>query len=216
MSKRFDEIWNSGDTDVIDTRSKPLGNMRIVCAFAASLFTTSIGARAMAEEHSERQAQIVNGELKVPFSSHKFSAYCFDTLKCRVLYNGRYDISDQGPSRALTDAIRKNLDASWLGIPNFPPPARVTWVAKDGTEHQADVDIAKIFEDQIVLYSQELDVYDVPLDRRFLDPGIVLVVDNRTINVYMKAMIPLLHPTIPDNQYSDFRKDLVLAFSQDY
>ena len=216
MSKRFDEIWNSGDTDVIDTRSKPLGNMRIVCAFAASLFMTSIGARAMAEEHSERQAQIVNGELKVPFSSHKFSAYCFDTLKCEVIYGRRYVAKHDEPSPPLTGDILKNLNGNWIGIANFPPPARVSWIAKDGTPLEAEVDLGEIFKDQYVIYSPDLDINDVAIDRYFPVPGIFLVVDDRTINVYMKAMVFLLHPRVPGNRYSNMRHDHVLAFTKSF
>ncbi|WP_143144582.1 hypothetical protein [Luteibacter sp. UNCMF366Tsu5.1] len=170
----------------------------------------------MAEEHSEREARIVNGELKVPFSSHNFSARCYDTLKCEVIYGRRYAAKFDKPSPPLTEAIRRSLDGSWGGIANFPPAARVSWVAKDGTPLEANVDVGEIFEDQYILYGPELDVSDVALDRHFPDPGIILVVDNRTISVYMRAMVFLRHPIVPSNPYSDMRHDVVLAFTRNF
>lgn len=190
--------------------------VRILRALIVFLTVAVLGGCVVSDENKIRKPEVVNGVLKIPFSSHNFSAACFDTLKCTVIYSRRYAVKMDGPSSSLTAAVRKNLDGAWAGIPNFPPPAHVIWTAKDGTDHEAHVDIATIFKDQHFFYAPDLDVHDVPLDRRFLDPGIVLVIENRTINVFMRAVIPLSHQAIAGNPYSNFRNDLVLAFSQDY
>lgn len=173
-------------------------------------------AKAMAGERRYTHPELSSGILRLPFSRHSFSARCFDTLKCQVLYANRYEVTEKEPSPPFTALIRKNLYAGTPGIENFPPPARVVWVSKDGASHEAEVDIGEIFKDQQILYSPELDVYDVPLDGDFDDPDIVLVVENRKISVYMRAHISLLHPRIAGNKFSDFRADLILAFARNY
>jgi len=41
-------------------------------------------------------------------------------------------------------------------------------------------------------------------------------VNDRTINVYMKAFVPTRVPQIPGNEYSHFRNELILAWSKTY
>jgi hypothetical protein len=49
-----------------------------------------------------------------------------------------------------------------------------------------------------------------------LEPEIILEVNDRTINVFMKARIPTKELQIPDNQHSRFRDDLILAYTRTY
>ena len=189
---------------------------RVARAVIASAVMANVGGSALADDNKPRNAEIVNGVLRIPFSSHDFSARCYDTLRCQVRYGKDYFKSYDTPSPPLTDAIKKNLDGTWGVIANFPPPAEVRWVAKDGTSHEARIDIGEIFKDQYVRYGPQLDVNEVRLDRVYDGPGIVLVVNSRNISVYMREHISLLRPLDPENPYSNFRSDLVLAFTQAY
>ncbi|MDM0052216.1 hypothetical protein [Variovorax sp. J22R115] len=49
-----------------------------------------------------------------------------------------------------------------------------------------------------------------------ITPAIILEVNDRTINVYMRAHISTKELQVPGNRYSDFRNDLIKAFSQTY
>ena len=60
---------------------------------------------------------------------------------------------------------------------------------------------------------------NVPLDQvlgDLGDPDIILEVNDRTINVYMRAFVPTRELQIPGNKYSGFRDDLILAWSRTY
>ena len=48
------------------------------------------------------------------------------------------------------------------------------------------------------------------------NPDILLEVNDRTINVYMRAFVPTRELQIPGNKYSRFRDDLILAWSKTY
>jgi hypothetical protein len=47
-------------------------------------------------------------------------------------------------------------------------------------------------------------------------PGIILEVNDRTINVYMKATLWTKEEQIPGNRHSHSRSDLIKVFSQSY
>lgn len=150
------------------------------------------------------------------FDRHNFGAYCYDTYGCKVLYNDRYvtsqDDDELRPSSASVGPDHlKNLVGGYLGIANFPPPAVVTWRSRDGTPHEAHIDIAEIFKDQIIRHN--LSPGDLPTETiATLDaPDIVLVVDDRTISVYMRATVYL--KDTPDRR-RERRDDMILAFSQ--
>ena len=47
-------------------------------------------------------------------------------------------------------------------------------------------------------------------------PGIILEVNDRTINVHMRAIIATKELQKAGNKHSDFRNDLIKVFSQSY
>ncbi|HEY0662721.1 MAG TPA: hypothetical protein VGD21_15540 [Lysobacter sp.] len=163
-----------------------------------------------------------NRDVSRPFTfdRHNFGAYCYDTYGCKVLYNDRYvtsqDDNELRPSSASVGPdYLKNLDGGYLGIANFPPPAVVTWRSKDGTPHEAHIDIGEIFKDRIIRHNVPRE--ELPTETTATAaPDIVLEVNDRTINVYMKAFVSTRSLQVPGNQYSDFRNDMILAFSQTY
>ena len=153
------------------------------------------------------------------FVRHSFGAYCYDTIGCKVLYAGfphgaSSDDEVSPPASSRGPDYRKHWNAGHLALPNFPPPAVVTWRSKDGTAHEAEVDIGEIFKDRLILHDVPRE--DIREGVSIHNPGIVLEVNDRTINVYMKARIPTNSLRTPGNPNSDFRNDPVLAWSRTY
>lgn len=156
---------------------------------------------------------IKNGKLIMPFFDHSFSASCYDTLACRVLYENSYVVNEEEPSGPLTPVIRKNLRGGW-GSLDFPSKAHVAWTSKDGEAHEEDIDLEEIFKSKLVLYSPELDVRDVNLHAYYRTPDIILVIENRSIYVYLKTLIPLIKPVDPRNIHSNARIEMVMAYTK--
>jgi len=159
----------------------------------------------------------VNPEWPLKFRAHYFGAHCFDTQHCEIMYRGFPHGADSGPSPSVASygrPLEKLLSAGRGPIPNFPPPAKVTWRSKDGTSHEAEIDIGEIFKDQLIRHNvAREDATDIPTSGM---PGIILEVNDRTINVYMRAIIATKELQKPGNPHSDFRNDLIKAFSKTY
>ena len=161
-------------------------------------------------------------EFPLKFVDHSFEPYCYNTLACTVVYNN-YDFNlldarkPHGPPRS-PDYRDHWWPASHGGISNFPFPAEVRWISLDGVAHEAKVDIGAIFKNERVLYKvSDSEIREGMFPQGLVaDPSIFLEVNNRTINVYMAAMIPTKTEQIPGNKYSDARTDLVLAWTHIY
>lgn len=151
------------------------------------------------------------------FVRHNFGATSYSTYGCKVVYNGFVHLSDDdqvlriSSARAHPDALKK-FSAGYLSVRNFPGPAKVTWRSADGDAHEAEVDIGEIFKDQKVLHNVAKEEVLGDLG----NPDILLEVNDRTINVYMRAFVPTRELQIPGNKYSGFRDDLILAWSKTY
>nr|WP_238135647.1 hypothetical protein [Xanthomonas fragariae] len=159
----------------------------------------------------------------IPFADHAFGAVCYDTYGCKVLYDGRYEAHDpddvkQISSASLGDGYPDNLDSHTIGIrnfPHFPSSAEVTWRSKDGQAHHALVDLDAIFKDKVILHHVPQDQLP-PILHADVSPHIILEVNDRTINVYMRAMVQTTVLQKPGNEYSNFRDDLILAYTKTY
>jgi hypothetical protein len=153
------------------------------------------------------------------FVDHDFEVHCYNTLRCRVVYNDSnfspYKAENEpSPAPSSPDYRDHWRFASNLGIRNFPPPAEVSWTSLDGVEHEAKVDIGTIFKDQRVLY--KVPDSEIP-DRSWGgEPGIILEVNDRTISVFMKAFIATKAEQVPGNKNSDFRADVIRAWANSY
>ncbi|MCM5657063.1 hypothetical protein NEH37_21675, partial [Xanthomonas hortorum pv. pelargonii] len=97
---------------------------------------------------------------------------------------------------------------------NFPPPIEISWRSKDGQAHNAKVDLEDIFHDRLIRHNVKRE--DIPEGISIGDPEIVLEVNDRTVNVYMKAFVPTKSRRNPSNANSDYRDELVLAWSKVY
>jgi hypothetical protein len=157
----------------------------------------------------------------IPFDRHNFDSYCFDTYGCNVRYAGLRTTTDPDDERRPSSASYGNRYPDLMGgagissIRNFPLPAEVRWRDKDGNPHEATVDIAAIFKDQVVLHKVPQEQLP-PILTAPVFPKIVLEVNDRTINVWMRAHVPTTVLQKPGNQYSDFRSDMILAYTQTY
>lgn len=182
---------------------------------------TSAHATANGISYGERvdrryvRPKVKDGALIMPFFDHNFGSACFDTLKCRVQYKNRYDTKEDEPTEPLTEAARGNLSGRWL-LDDLPSVARVIWESKDGVSHDESIDIGAIFRSRLIRYAGDMDVTEVNLDVPPASPDIILVVENRSIHVYMKAHISLLDPVDPNNRLTNFREDLVIAYTQEF
>ncbi|WP_369927399.1 hypothetical protein [Xanthomonas sp. NCPPB 2632] len=219
-----DEVLDVAAKEAEMLRLKELGMAGIVSMTAGCALVDEQGSgySATSWAHYSRKVErrhiapkIKNDKLIMPFVVHNFSSFCFDTIKCRVLYKNRYARNEGGPSGPLTDAIRENLSAGWITL-DKPSVAHVSWVSKNGDNHDAVIDLDEIFQDRLVRYSSKLNINDVDLEAYTSSPDIILVVEDRSIQVYMKAMIYLYEPRDPNNRFSDFRDDLVLVHTKNF
>ena len=106
------------------------------------------------------------------------------------------------------------LRAGHVGKRNFPPPAKVSWRSRDGVPHEAEVDIGEIFKDRVVRHNVPREDYREDLG--VADPDIVLEVNDRTINVYMRALIPTRAQQARGGASGYSRDELVLAWTKTY
>lgn len=157
----------------------------------------------------------------IPFDRHNFSAHCYDTYGCKVRYAGMWATkqSDEELRRSSTSLGEDYPSVMGGGgissIRNFPLPAEVSWRDKDGNPHEAKVDIAAIFKDQVVLHKVPQEQLP-PILTAPIFPKIILEVNSRTINVWMEAHVPTKDLQKPGNPYSRARNDLILAYSKTY
>ena len=148
------------------------------------------------------------------FKFHSFEGLCFDTLGCKIAYAG-LAVPNFGPNEKLPSfaewggekSLKLAGGGGHINIKNFPTPAKVRWRSKDGTSHSAEIDIGKIFKDERIIHHMPLHDFPRPNDPRSsaVDPTILLVVDDRTIKVYMLASL-----TIKNGDY------LTLVYSQTF
>jgi hypothetical protein len=153
------------------------------------------------------------------FVRHEFGVSTYSTYGCKVIYNNFMHVNEpddvlQISSASLGSKYPGNLEAHYSSVANFPPPAVVTWRSSDGEPHRAEIDIGEIFKDRLIRHNltreEILETASIP------HPGIILEVNDRTINVYMRARISTKELQIPGNRYSDYRDDLIKVFSHTY
>lgn len=164
------------------------------------------------------QMNIKPVEWPLRFNRHNFDARCFDTLECSVSYDG----FDFGTDKPTATSASKGPDylKGWtgsFGIHNFPPPAKLTWRSKDGSTHEAEIDIGDIFKDRLVRHNvPREEAADLPDGKYESQPSILLEVNDRTIRVYMRAMVYTKHLQRPESKLSNYRDDLVLVKTYTY
>ena len=172
----------------------------------------------MTSPHSQlNEGDVVRNTFPLKFKRHSFGSRCYNAIGCKVLYNNVFDshheeneVSPPPPSN-----YPNNLYAGMIAIENFPPPAVVTWRSLDGVAHEAKINIGEIFKDQRILHHVPED--QIPTETAaYDDANIILVVNDRTINVYMKTTIYLKKPRDPSNPRSNSVDETNLAYTRTY
>ncbi len=197
----------------------------LAAAVVAALFSTT-GCQGMAStaqdsppSASDAKPDNTVADWPLKFVQHNFGARCYATYECAVNYNRVWlNLGDENvlrPARADVhpDALR-NAMTGQIGIMNFPAPALVRWRSKDGTRLEAQVDIGEVFKDQLIRH--EVPREDIPEGVSIFNPDVLLVVEDRTISVFMRAFIPTKSLREPGSPNSDYRRDLKLAWSRTY
>ena len=151
------------------------------------------------------------------FKRHLFGAVCFDTRGCKVEYAGidHGNPNDTPPTTVHTpERYDEIMVGSYGDIANFPGPAKLEWRGKDGEALSAEVDFAVLFKDQLVRHNVPRE--QIPEDTSMGFTHIVLEVNDRTVNVYTRTMIPTKDAQIPGNRFSYSRNDLIRVYSHTY
>jgi hypothetical protein len=196
----------------------------LAAAIVAAVFSIT-GCQGMATTTQDSppsgssRADNTVADWPLKFVQHNFGSDCYEASDCSVSYNGlQLGIGKKGELQpALADVhpdALRNATAGQVGIMNFPRQAQVRWRSKDGTQLEAAVDIGEIFRDQLILH--EVPKEDIPEGVSILNPDVLLVVNDRTINVYMRAFIPTKSLREAGNPNSNYRRDLKLAWSKTY
>lgn len=159
--------------------------------------------------------------VPLKFARHNFEAFCYSTRSCRVVYNNHdfasYTGGKPSPAPHSPDYKREWPGVLYVGIDNFPSPVDVQWTSMDGSKHQAQVDLARIFKDQLIWHkvpkSDMADFYSGPVAG---EPNIYLEVKDRVVSVYMEMLVPTRTEQIPGNKLSYGRDDLFLVWTHTY
>lgn len=184
---------------------------------------SSVSASPSSKPSVNVAPRTVNGNLlPLRFKRHKFEAKCYNTQRCFVVYDNNGFLHNYknapSPSPSGADYRQKWGLASYLGVANFPGPARVTWTSMDGSDLEADVDIGNIFRDELALH----DVPDGELAEGIFKQGLItppsiyLEINDRTLSVFFMGFIPTKSEQIPGNKHSNARSDLYLAWTKTY
>lgn len=209
-------VWRSASTE---KRGGPLVFAGLIASMvlAAGCQGTAMTQETRTEGSIRADNTVADWPLK--FVRHNFGAHCFDTIGCRITYAGfvhGVDHADEvSPPIASYKGSRDHLlRAGHVGKRNFPAPAKVTWRSKDGVPHEAEVDLDVIFKDRVVQHNVLREDYRDDLG--IADPDIVLEVNDRTISIYMRALIPTKTEHASGSAHGYSREDLVLVSSSTY
>jgi hypothetical protein len=149
------------------------------------------------------------------FKRHMFGAICFNTATCSIRYhNFEHGTANPTPVRPAAAEHDRRTKASFGDIRNFSPPAVLTWHPRGGGQLQAEVDLAAIFGDGLIRHAAQRE--DIADGVSMGLTHIVIEIDDRTVRVYTRTMIPLKQPRIPGNRFSHFRDDLIRVYSKTY
>ena len=157
----------------------------------------------------------------IRFDKFSFDACCYNTLKCRIYYDkAQLSLHENEPSG---EPYKPDWKDTWyagysLGYPGFPPPIDIRWTALDGVARETEIDLEDVFPDRLVLHN-------VP--REDIRPGwegarelrcvdILLEVNDRTINIYMRGRILQRKMKDSDDPNGEWRRDLILAWTKTY
>lgn len=185
--------------------------------FAGSLYamSTALPGTAAHAARSANDGTVASWPLR--FEHHEFGVACFDTRSCVVRYHGfEFGNPEPTPAAASLDAqaYDEALSGNYGPVPRDTPAAQLSWRSQDGSELSAEVDIAQLFADGLVRHRVARE--DIAEGISIGSTSIVLEIDDRTVNVYSRTMIPLTVPRDPISPDTDFRDDPIKVYSKTY
>ena len=100
-------------------------------------------------------------------------------------------------------------------------PIEIHWTSLDGMAHHVEIDLLKdIFPEREVLHNVPKEDVNEDWVRyeggKISSPDILMEVNDRTINIYMKEMVLTKLPPRPERPDILFRSDLILAWTKTY
>lgn len=158
------------------------------------------------------------------FRHYSFGVRCYNTQRCSVIYN-RFQFASAkalfGPSGKPASADwRNSWRAGYDGGVKFASPVEVDWNPLDDTEQHARIDLAQLFKDRLVRHNlSREEVLENWLAAKANNPvpvDILMEVNDRTISVYLTALIFTKELQIPGNPNSNSRRDLMQVWSRSY
>ena len=172
-----------------------------------------------ARQSLDTRKRVVDGnQLPLRFAGHSFAVHVYDTLAFHVECNGTGWFSDQyrhARSPSYADSIPRDQWplAGYIGVGNWPGPAKLRWTSLDGVEHTAAVDFSRIFADGLTLHQVPDEELPAGMYHQGIstDPEIHLEVNNRSVRVYQRARISTRSEQEPGNRYTRNRSDLFLV-----
>lgn len=168
------------------------------------------------------------------FHSHDFGAICFNTLECSILYNRRQfgtrtvdrdgAVSDRPSGEPPFEDWRERWRAGDVIVPlegrTFPGPVTLDWMSLDGAKHMSSLDLDALFADRLILHRvQRHEVREAWLNGASVEPvrpDILVEVNDRAVNLFMRAFVVTEAEQVPGNHRIHHRRDLVLAWSHVY
>ncbi|UPG89435.1 hypothetical protein L2Y96_18875 [Luteibacter aegosomaticola] len=169
------------------------------------------------------------------FHTHSFSAKSLNTLASAIVYNnfmfgkrkaGIYGEPVDSPSGPPPEGIdwKKFWKAGHSIITDdgqtFPGPVEMEWISLDGVAHRTSLALEEIFPDRQIHHrvarSEVKDAWLETLSFHPVKPEILLELNDRTVRVYMRAMIVSNIETRPGDPLSCLRNELVEVWAQSY
>ncbi|UPG89434.1 hypothetical protein L2Y96_18870 [Luteibacter aegosomaticola] len=168
------------------------------------------------------------------FHAHTFDAWCMNTLACSVVYGGiqfgnrKFGVSGEPIDSPALPPSNPNWRETWRGFASilgrdgqtFPSSIVVDWLSLDGGSHAASIDLNEIFPDRLVLHrvdrTEVKEAWLAGVSMEPVCPSILLEINDRTIRIYMRALIVAEDEQGSDNQGGHLRNDLVLAWEHVY
>lgn len=95
---------------------------------------------------------------------------------------------------------------------NFEGPLLIEWHDKDRTPRRLEVDLGRVFADGLIRHS--VPQADIAPHFSIGDPSIIVEIEDRTVRLHMRTLIPLKAPRDPRNPHTDSTEDLVQVFEQ--
>lgn len=168
------------------------------------------------------------------FHSHSFDATCFNTLACSIVYDRRQfgtqkvdhrgepydDLSGEPPFETWRQRWAGHHSVTPVNGKTFPSHVEIKWKSLSGNLHAATLNLDKMFRHRLVLHNvTREDVRSAWLDAKSIhpvSPDILVEVNDRTINVFMRALVVTEAAREPGNANSYFRDELMLAWTCNY